>query len=145
HDHGRWAAVAARTSRDLHDEREGVLSRAIVREMERQVRIDDAHARHGGQVETACDELRADEDVGSALAERLPDLKVRVGSTRHIAVEAQYARLRPDLLDHALEALRPHPPAADVAAAAVRARRWHRGRVAAVVAHQAFDFGMLHE
>src|SRR5579859_7459079 len=78
-------------------------------------------------------------------AECFPDLEIRVRTARDVAVEAQHAGLRPQLLDHCLEPLRPHPHPTDVATAAVVTHRWHRARVAAVVADQALDLGVLYE
>ncbi len=77
--------------------------------MQGQVGVDHAHASHGREVETARDELRADQDVRSALGERLPDLKVSVGPARDVAIEAKDPSTRPDPFDHALETLCAHP------------------------------------
>ena len=145
HHHARRAPVPSRTAGDLDHQREGAFRRAVVGEMQRQIGIDHTNACDSGKVEAARHELRAHQDVSAPFAERLPDVEVRVGSPCRIAVEAQHARSRPQLLDDALETLRPHPHAADIPAAAVVAHRRHLARVTAVVAHQAIDFRVLNK
>jgi hypothetical protein len=61
--------------------------------MQRQVGVNHSDARDRRQVEATRHELRAQEDVGAPLAERLPDVEVRIGSFRSIAVQAQDASL----------------------------------------------------
>src|SRR5207245_2766412 len=118
---------------------------AAARASSRSVRVDHSDARDRGQVESPCHELRADQDVGAAFAELLPDPEVGVGPARGVAVEPQHARLRPELLHHPLEPLRAHAEGADVAAAAVVANGRHLTRVAAVMAHEAIDLSVLHQ
>src|SRR5882762_4111661 len=106
-DHSRLPAVAPRAPRHLHHEREGVFRRAVVRKMQRQVRVDHANARDRRQVQPPRHQLRANKDVRTPFAERFPDFEVRVRSFRRVAVEPQHTRSRPQLLDHRLQSLRP--------------------------------------
>ena len=113
--------------------------------MQRKIRVDDTDACDRRQVQPARHQLSADQDVRTTLAERLPNVEVRVRPARDVAVQAQHARHRPQLLDHPLEALRPHAETSDVARTAEVAHRWHLPRVAAVVTDESIDFGVLHE
>ena len=126
HHDPRRASGPAGPAGDLGDQGEGVLGRPVVGEMEWKIRIHDRDACHRRQVKAAGDELRAHQDVRAALAKRLPDLEVRIGPTRSIAVQAQHPRSRPQLFDHPLQALRAHAQGADLAAPAVVASGGHR-------------------
>src|SRR5207253_8937670 len=77
-DDARGTPIAACTTCNLRHQREGVLRRAIVRKVQRQVSVDDPHARDGRKVKTSRHELGADQDVGTPLAELFPDVEVGV-------------------------------------------------------------------
>src|SRR2546430_9516026 len=111
--------------------------------MQGEVGVYDPDACHRGQIEAARNQLCAHQDVRAALAKRLPDLEVRVGPTRRVAVQPQHTSPRPQLLDHTLQPLRAHAKGADLAAPAVVACGGHGAGGAAAGTDQTPYFSVL--
>ena len=131
---GPFAATG--TTDGLAEQLPGALRGALIGQVERDVRGDDADERHLRHVEPLGDEARADEDVAAALREVVDDAGRRALALDDVTVEARDAQLREADAQLLLDALGAATEVADARRPAGRAATGHRSRRAAVMAAQ---------
>ena len=108
-DHLAALRPAPRAARDLAQELEAPLGRAEVRQVDPDVRVDDADERHVREVEPLRDHLRAEENVDLAAPHAIENLGVRPLAARRVDVHARDARGRKALGEQPLDLLRAQP------------------------------------
>ena len=130
HDDHALEVAAARAAGDLGEELEGAFGGAEVRQLQREIGVDDAHQRHAREVEALGDHLRAEEHVVSAGAEIREHLPEEVLLAHRVGVDAGHAGAGEELSDGLLDLLGAVALPADLRGAAARAE--HRGALLVV-------------
>ena len=134
HDHRALEPSAARAARDLGEELEGALGGAEIRQLEREVGVEDPDQRHAREVQALGDHLGAEQDIQLARPEVGEDLAEAVLARHGVRVDAGHARAGEELRHDLLGALGAVALPADVGRAAGRAGGRRGGAVVAEVA-----------
>ena len=130
HDDHPLEIPAAGTAGHLREQLEGALGGTEVRQLQREVGVDDTHQGHAREVEALGDHLRAEEHVILAGAEVGEDLPEEVLLAHRIGVDAGHAGAREELGDGLFDLLGAVALPADLGGAAARAE--HRGALLVV-------------
>ena len=134
HDHRALEVAAAGAAGHLREQLERALRGAEVGQLQREVRVDDAHQRHAREIEPLGDHLRPEEHVVAPGAEIREHLAEKVLLPHRIRVDAGHAGAREQAVDDLLHLLRAVALPADLGRAALRADRGGRLAVVAEVA-----------
>ena len=125
HDDHAFEVTPAGATGDLGEQLEGAFGGAEVRQLQREVGVDDAHQGHAREVEALGDHLRAEEHVIFTGTEIGEDLTEEVLLAHGIGVDAGHAGAREKLGDGLLDLLGPVTLPADLGGTAARTE--HRG------------------
>lgn len=114
-------------ARHLRQKLEGALSRAGIRDMETQVRVQHAHQRHVGKVQTLGNHLGAQENVYLMGAELVQNGSDGVFAPGHVRIHARDARRRKGAPQDFLHLLGTVPLEHDIGGPALRTGAGRQG------------------